>query len=109
PGARESDISMMKQRRARAGNMAQACGTTTDSATAAKYPACATNPAIQPMALPLVAVTPTLDTLATPWAVYKIGLYTTPFASVAQVDQDITYEMRHVLELEYQLFIEFQC
>jgi len=107
-GTPDNARTIINQIRARAGKMAQGCGTTTDSATVATYPTCATNPAIQPMALPLVAVTPTLDTLATPWAVYKIGLYTTPFASVAQADQAIQYERRLELAMEGQRFFDLR-
>ncbi|TMC68741.1 MAG: RagB/SusD family nutrient uptake outer membrane protein [Chloroflexi bacterium] len=94
--------------RARAGKVAQGCGAPTDSLVKAVWPTCATNAAIQPMALPMVAVTPTLDTLATPWAVYKIGLYTTPFTTIAQADLAVRYERRLELAMEGQRFFDLR-
>src|SRR6266487_1270472 len=94
--------------RARAGKVAQGCGNPSDSLVKAVWPTCATNAAIQPMALPMVAVTPTLDTLATPWAVYKIGLYTTPFATIAEAERAVEYERRLELAMEGQRFFDLR-
>src|SRR2546425_11520367 len=88
--------------------MAQGCGTITDTILTKRWPTCLTPPPLQPMAIPLVAVTPTLDTLATPWAVYKIGLYTTPFTTVAQADQAVQYERRLELAMESQRFFDLR-
>jgi len=96
---------LVNQIRARAGKTAQGCGAPNDSLVKAKYPTCATNAAIQPMALPLVVVSPTLDTLGTPWAQYRIGLYPT-FASVAQAETAIQYERRLELAMEGQRFFD---
>ena len=94
--------------RARAGKTAQGCGAPTDSLVKAVWPTCATNAAIQPMALPMVVVTPTLDTLATPWAVYKVGQYTTPFTTIAQAEQAVEYERRLELAMEGQRFFDLR-
>ena len=94
--------------RARAGKTAQGCGAPNDSLVKAVWAACGTTPAIQPMALPMVVVSPTLDTLATPWAIYKIGLYTAPFTTVAQADQAIRYERRLELAMEGQRFFDIR-
>jgi len=94
--------------RARAGKTAQGCGAPADSLVKAVWPTCATNAGIQRMALPMVAVTPTLDTLATPWAVYKIGLYTTPFTTIAQAEQAVEYERRLELAMEGQRFFDLR-
>src|SRR5437773_3940996 len=94
--------------RARAGKTAQGCGAPADSLVKAVWPTCVTNAAIQPMALPMVAVTPTLDTLATPWAVSKLGLYTTPFTTIAQAEQAVEYERRLELAMEGQRFFDLR-
>jgi len=107
-GVLDNARTIVNQIRARAGRVAQGCGTITDTILTKAWPTCKTDAAIQPMALPLVAVTPTLDTLATPWAVYKIGLYTTPFISVAQADSAVQYERRLELAMEGQRFFDLR-
>src|SRR6059058_5066228 len=107
-GVLDNARSIVNQIRARAGKVAQGCGTITDTILTKAWPTCKTDAAIQPMAIPLVAVTPTLDTLATPWAVYKIGLYTTPFISVAQADSAVQYERRLELAMEGQRFFDLR-
>ena len=107
-GVLDNARTIVNQIRARAGKVAQGCGTITDTILTKAWPTCKTDAAIQPMALPLVAVTPTLDTLATPWAVYKIGLYTTPFISVAQADSAVQYERRLELAMEGQRFFDLR-
>ena len=103
-GVLDNARTIVNQIRARAGKMAQGCGTITDTILTKTWPTCKTDVTIQPMAIPLVAVSPTLDTLATPWAVYKIGLYTTPFTTAAQADQAVQYERRLELAMEGQRF-----
>jgi len=93
--------------RARAAAGAQGCGTTSDSVTLATYPTCGTNAAIQPMSIPLAAVSATLDTLVTPWAHYRIGLYPT-FASQAVGRQAVHYERRLELAMEGQHFFDLR-
>ncbi len=107
-GVLDNARTIVNQIRARAGKVAQGCGTITDTILTKAWPTCKTDAAIQPMAIPLVAVTPTLDTLATPWAVYKIGLYTTPFISVAQADSAVQYERRLELAMEGQRFFDLR-
>src|SRR5213080_508505 len=107
-GVLDNARTIVNQIRARAGKVAQGFGTITDTILTKAWPTCKTDAAIQPMAIPLVAVTPTLDTLATPWAVYKIGLYTTPFISVAQADSAVQYERRLELAMEGQRFFDLR-
>src|SRR6266581_311073 len=107
-GILDNARTIVNQIRARAGKMAQGCGTITDTILTKTWPTCKTDVTIQPMAIPLVAVTPTLDTLATPWAVYKIGLYTTPFTTAAQADQAVQYERRLELAMEGQRFFDLR-
>ena len=95
--------------RARAQATAQGCGTSTDSVTLAAYPTCGTNPALQPMAIPLAATaTVGLDTLVTPWAHYRIGLYPATFASQAVGRQAVHYERRLELAMEGQRFFDLR-
>ena len=107
-GVLDNARTIVNQIRARAGKMAQGCGTITDTILTKTWPTCKTDVTIQPMAIPLVAVSPTLDTLATPWAVYKIGLYTTPFTTAAQADQAVQYERRLELAMEGQRFFDLR-
>jgi SusD family len=93
--------------RARAGATAQGCGAPADTAILQRFPTCATNAAIQPMAIPLVAVGPTLDTLVTPWAYYKIGLYP-PFADPATARWAVHLERRLELAMEGQRFFDLR-
>src|SRR5213080_3889679 len=107
-GVLDNARTIVNQIRARAGKVAQGCGTITDTILTKAWPTCKTDLTIQPMAIPLVVVSPTLDTLATPWAVYKIGLYTTPFTTVAQADQAVQYERRLELAMEGQRFFDLR-
>jgi len=50
---------------------------------------------------------PTLDTLTTPWARYRIGLYP-PFASQAAARQAVRYERRLELAMEGQRFFDLR-
>jgi hypothetical protein len=107
--ARATQLVNMVRARAAAG--AQGCGTTSDSATLATYPVCRPDslgvPALQPMSIPLAVVSPTLDTLVTPWAHYRIGLYPT-FASQAVGRQAVHYERRLELAMEGQHFFDLR-
>jgi hypothetical protein len=98
---------IVNQIRARAGVMAQGCGAPADTAILNRFPTCATNAAIQPMAIPLVVASATLDTLVTPWAYYKIGLYPT-FASVAAARTAIHNERRLELAMEGQHYFDLR-
>jgi hypothetical protein len=93
--------------RARAGDGAQGCGTNSLADVVAAYPTCATDAAIQPMSLPLVAVSATLDTLYVPWAQYRIGLYPT-FADQAAGRRAVRIERRIELAMEGQHFFDLR-
>jgi hypothetical protein len=93
--------------RARAAAGAQGCGTTSLADVVAAYPTCATNPAIQPMSIPLVATSATRDTLTTPWAVYRIGLYPT-FPDQATGRRAVRIERRIELAMEGQRFFDLR-
>jgi hypothetical protein len=93
--------------RARAGKTAQGCGATAGEVVT-RFPACGTTAALQPMAIPLVAASATLDTLVTPWAYYKIGMYPVPFPSQAYARQAIHYERRLELAMEGQRFFDLR-
>jgi hypothetical protein len=60
------------------------------------------------MAVPLVQVSPTLDTLGTPWAQYRIGLYTTPWTVQSVARQAVRYERRLELAMEGQRFFDLR-
>ncbi len=102
---RAADLVNMLRARAAAG--AQGCGTTSAEVVTA-WPACGTNAAIQPMSIPLVAASATLDTLTTPWATYRIGLYPVPFASQAVGRQAVRLERRLELAMEGQHFFDLR-
>lgn len=93
--------------RARAAAGAQGCGGTLAEVVTA-WPACGTNTAIQPMSIPLVAVSATLDTLATPWATYKIGRYPVPFATQAEARWAVRLERRLELAMEGQRYFDMR-
>jgi len=50
----------------------------------------------------------TLDTLQTPWAKYKIGLYTTPWTVQATARQAVHYERRLELAMEGQRYFDLR-
>jgi hypothetical protein len=49
-----------------------------------------------------------MDTLSTPWAVYRIGRYAVPFASQAAARTAIRYERRLELAMEGQRFFDLR-
>jgi hypothetical protein len=98
-------LNIVNQIRARAGKMAQGCGAPADSAVKAVFPTCATDTTIQAMAIPLTVVSPTLDTLRTPWAAYRIGLYPA-FPTQAYARQAVHIERRLELAMEGQRFFD---
>ncbi len=93
--------------RARAAKAAQGCGTQ-DTVVTNRYPTCASNAALKPMAIPLVATSATRDTLTTPWAIYRIGLYPVPFPSQAYGRQAVRTERRLELAMEGQRFFDLR-
>jgi len=48
------------------------------------------------------------DSLATPWAIYKIGQYTTPWADQAFARTAVLYERRLELAMEGQRFFDLR-
>ena len=107
-GSLTNATNIVNQIRARAARAAQGCGTTTAADVIALYPTCTSNTAIQPMAIPLGAQSATLDTLTTPWAVYRIGLYPVPFPSQAYARTAVRYERRLELAMEGQRFFDLR-
>ena len=106
-GTLANALAIVNQIRTRAGRTAQGCGVTTDSETNVNWPTCSTDAAIAPMALPLAAASATLDTLATPWAYYKIGRYAS-FPDQATARRAVQYERRLELAMEGQRFFDLR-
>jgi starch-binding outer membrane protein, SusD/RagB family len=106
-GTLANALAIVNQIRARAGAVAQGCGTTTDSAVVATYATCATDTSIAAMAIPLKVASATLDTLVTPWASYRIGLYPS-FPSQAYARQAVHIERRLELAMEGQRFFDLR-
>jgi hypothetical protein len=98
---------IVNQIRARAGSTAQGCGSL-DSAVTNRFAACASDTTLQPMALPLAAASATLDTLVTPWASYRIGLYPVPFPDQATAKRAVRIERRLELAMEGQRFFDLR-
>jgi hypothetical protein len=89
-GTIDNARTLVNQIRARAGQVAQGPGTGASDIT-----------------VPLVT-TPTLDTLVTTYAYYKIGLYTTPWVSQAAARGYVRYERRLELAMEGQRFFDLR-
>jgi len=96
---------IVNQIRARAAKGVQGCGSA-DSVTVAAWPACAG--AGRARMVDTLTGGPTLFSLAEPWAVYRIGLYTTPFASQAQARTAVRLERRLELAMEGQRFFDLR-
>ncbi|HVH30165.1 MAG TPA: RagB/SusD family nutrient uptake outer membrane protein, partial [bacterium] len=105
-GSLDSATAIVNQIRARAGKTAQGCGTTSDTVVTKTYPTCLTVTSLAPMAVPL-APTATGDSLITPWAKYRIGMYPT-FISQATALQAIRYERRLELAMEGKRFFDLR-
>jgi hypothetical protein len=108
-GSLENARAIVNQIRARAGRVAQGCGrgadATSDSILKATYPVCATD---NRMSVPLVPnAAATVDTLTTPWAVYRIGLYPS-FPNQAYARTAVRYERRLELAMEGQRFFDLR-
>jgi len=106
-GILDNARTIVNQIRARAGKVAQGCGTA-DTLVTKAWPACVTNDTIKPMAVPMYQGANSIDSLTTPWAKYRIGLYTLPFTTVAQADQAVQYERRLELAMEGQRFFDLR-
>jgi hypothetical protein len=106
-GSLTNAANLVNQIRTRAAQGAQGCGTTAAAVTSV-WAACGTNTAIQPMSVPLGAQSATLDTLTTPWAVYRIGLYPVPFPDQATGRRAVRLERRLELAMEGQHFFDLR-
>jgi len=96
-GVLENARAIVNEVRARAGQIAQGCGSA-DSVLLATYPACAGDPRL---AVPLIH-SATLDSLTTPWAVYRIGQYPVPWTDQTYARRAVQYERRLELAMEGQ-------
>ena len=100
---------IVNQIRARAGQVAQGCGkgadAKADSVLKATYAACKTD---QSMVLPLIQGANSIDSLVTPWATYRIGLYTTPWVDPVFAEKAVEYERRLELAMEGQRFFDLR-
>jgi starch-binding outer membrane protein, SusD/RagB family len=103
-GVLDSARTIVNEIRARAGQKAQGCGSA-DTAVTNRYPSCVGNPQ---MAVPLVHTPGAPDSLAEPWAHYRIGQYTVPFASQAAARQAVRIERRLELAMEGQHFFDLR-
>lgn len=110
-GNLEAARALVNQIRARAGQTAQNCGVPTDpneataaAAELAAYPTCAGNNNIT-IALVQNA---TLDSVSTPWAVYRIGQYPGPWTDPVAALQAVKLERRLELAMEGQRFFDLR-
>ncbi|HET7250331.1 MAG TPA: RagB/SusD family nutrient uptake outer membrane protein [Gemmatimonadales bacterium] len=107
-GNLEAARGFVNQIRARAGQIAQGCGFPSDSASAAgeaaAYPSCV---GVTGFTLPLVQ-NATLDSVTTPWAIYRIGLYPGPWTDAATALTAVKYERRLELAMEGQHFFDLR-
>src|SRR5437879_7991786 len=71
-GILDNARTIVNQIRARAGKVAQGCGTA-DTLVTKAWPACVTNDTIKPMAVPMYQGANSIDSLTTPWAKYRIA------------------------------------
>ncbi len=95
-------LAIVNQIRARAGQVGQGCGTA-DTVVTNKYPSCVGNTS---MTVALVQ-TPTIDSVTTPWARYRIGLYPA-FPDQAYARTAVRYERRLELAMEGQRFFDLR-
>jgi len=108
-GSLANALAIVNQIRARAGKVAQGCGSA-DTALTRLYPVCsdtvATPPPFAPMAAPMGSAA-AYDSLTTPWAVYRIGQYPS-FASQAEARRAVRIERRLELAMEGQRFFDLR-
>ena len=104
-GTLENARAIVNQIRARAGQTAEGCGAwASDTMLQRVYPTCVGRNEI---ALPLIHLA-THDSLATPWAIYKIGQYTTAWTDQAFARAAVRYERRLELAMEGQRFFDLR-
>jgi hypothetical protein len=101
-GVLANALAIVNQIRARAGQVAQGCGSA-DTVLTNRYPSCVGNTS---MTVALVQ-NPTLDSVSTPWAQYRIGLYPS-FPSQASARTAVRYERRLELAMEGQRFFDLR-
>ncbi|PYP01026.1 MAG: hypothetical protein DMD57_15110 [Gemmatimonadetes bacterium] len=111
-GSLENARTIVNQIRSRAGQTAEGCGSgSTDAATQAKYPGawpagCVGDDRI---AVPLLNDPVSgRDSLLTPYAFYKVGLYTTPWTDQVFARAAVRYERRLELAMEGQRFFDLR-
>ena len=105
-GSLTEAATIVNEIRARAGKTAQGCGRgTSDTVLTNLYPSCAGNDSI---AVPLIAVSATFDTLNKPWGRYKIGLYPVPFPDANYARRAVRFERRLELAMEGQRFFDLR-
>src|SRR5438034_820994 len=107
PGGLDSARVIVNSIRARAGQKAQGCGQTAaqDSTINNRYATyCASN---GNLTVSLVQ-NATLDSVTTPWAVYRIGLYPGPWANQDSARKYVRYERRLELGMEGQRFFDLR-
>ena len=105
-GSLTNALAIVNQIRARAGQVAQGCGLSgdpADSVELALYPTCAGD---ERMTVPLTQ-NATLDSVSTPWAHYRIGLYPS-FPSQAFARAAVRTERRLELAMEGQRFFDLR-
>jgi len=100
-------LTIVNQIRARAGQVAQGCGkgfdAKSDSILKATYAACKTDERM----VDTLVQTATIDSLRTPWALYRIGLYPS-FPTAAYARTAIQYERRLEFAMEGQHFFDLR-
>jgi hypothetical protein len=101
-GTLANALAIVNQVRARAGQVAQGCGSA-DSTVTNRYASCVGNTSLT---VALVQ-SGTLDSVTTPWATYRIGLYPS-FPSQAYARIAVRYERRLELAMEGQRFFDLR-
>ena len=95
-------LTIVNQIRSRAGEVGQGCGSA-DTVLTNRYPACVGNTSLT---VALVQ-NPTVDSVSTPWARYRVGRYTV-FATQAEARTAVRYERRLELAMEGQRFFDLR-
>jgi hypothetical protein len=101
-GTLANALAIVNQIRARAGQVAQGCGSA-DSSVTNRYPSCVGNTSLT---VALVQ-SGTVDSVTTPWARYRIGLYPS-FPNQAYARTAVQYERRLELAMEGQRFFDLR-
>jgi starch-binding outer membrane protein, SusD/RagB family len=104
-GNLENARAIVNSIRARAGIAAQGCGSA-DTTVTNRYPSCVGNTRLVDTLRANLAGT--LDSLQSPWAFYKIGIYTTPWTVQATARAAVRAERRLELAMEGQHFFDLR-